>query len=286
MPPPKRPTGKGTLGGGVNPVADINPVADTSPHTLPVSPLHNADWPPTGVTPVTPSTDPTSAVFDAVMEMPVPATAGEDGSDAALTVREKQQLEVLEQSIEALRMAFAVAGRALEIIRNGRLYRSTHPTFEAYVEDRWGMQRGYANKLIRAWPLANRLSSRAPAINEAQVRELLPVADRYGQDAAITVYSVVAEADKVTAAKVKEAVAVVPDGPFDEDEVIKRIRALQQGLSVDPATKDDRLVLTLRKLEGITSQLVEGSRDHPDEARDVAQRLREIADRLERAAED
>ncbi|MFD6401246.1 hypothetical protein [Nocardia sp. NPDC060249] len=281
MPPPKRSAGKGTLGGGVN------AVADTSPHTPPVSPLHNADWPPAPVaTPVVTPADPTPAVFDAVMEMPIPATVGEDGSDTALTLREKQQLEMLEQSIEALRMAFAVAGRALEIIRNARLYRSTHPTFEAYVEDKWGMQRGYANKLIRAWPLANRLRSGAPTINEAQVRELLPVADRYGQDAAITVYSVVAEADKVTAAKVKEAVSVVPDGPFDEDEVIKRIRALQQGLSVDTAAKGDRLVLAVRKLEGITAQLVEGSRDHPDEARDVAQRLRNLAKRIESQIED
>lgn len=81
------------------------------------------------------------------------------------------------------------------MIRDARLYRDTHATFEDYVEQRWDISRSPAYRLIDAWPLAERLSPIGDKLNERQVRELLPLASRPGHDAAVTVYRTVAETE-------------------------------------------------------------------------------------------
>ena len=97
-----------------------------------------------------------------------------------------------EAAVDNLRRAFWLAGKALNVIRDARLYRDSDATFEAYVERRWDISRAQAYRLIDAWPLAEHLSPMGD-INERQTRELLPVATRHGQDAAVTVYRAVGE---------------------------------------------------------------------------------------------
>jgi hypothetical protein len=128
-------------------------------------------------------------------------------------------------------MAFWAAGKALQAIRDGRLYRETHPTFEAYVEQEWQMTRQQAYRLIAVWPLAERLSPMGDKLNERQVRELLPVVSGHGQDAAVTVYRTAVEAGtrKVTAELLHEVVAILPGDRFDPAEAAERIRAYLAG---------------------------------------------------------
>ena len=58
-------------------------------------------------------------------------------------------------------------------IRDSRLYRSTHATFEDYCRDRWKMARNYANKLILAAVTVANLGTIVPIpTNEAQIRPL------------------------------------------------------------------------------------------------------------------
>ncbi|MEU8310281.1 hypothetical protein AB0C84_42585 [Actinomadura sp. NPDC048955] len=95
-----------------------------------------------------------------------------------------------------MRLAFWAAGKALQTIRDARLYGTTHATFEEYVEQRWQMGRAHAYRLIQAWPLAEALSPIGDTtLNEAQVRALLPLAAQHGQDAAVVGYGTVAEVD-------------------------------------------------------------------------------------------
>ena len=56
-----------------------------------------------------------------------------------------------------------------------RLYRDTHPTFEDYCRERWGMSRRYANRQIEAAGVAETLTPIGAIPNEAQARELAPL---------------------------------------------------------------------------------------------------------------
>jgi hypothetical protein len=160
--------------------------------------------------------------------LPDPYTAAGDGQ---LSGREQADLATCEAALDNLRVAFWAAGKALQVIRDARLYRDTHATFEDYVEQRWDMSRSQAYRLVDAWPLAERLSPMGDKLNERQIRELLPLADRHGQDAAVTVYRTVAETEgiQVTAALLHGAVSILPAGRFDPAEAIGQIRAYLAG---------------------------------------------------------
>ncbi|WP_028475945.1 hypothetical protein [Nocardia sp. CNY236] len=272
MPPQRR---KSSIGG-------VNPLADGAEHTPPVSPLRNAEWRRSsrvGSAAATATASVESLARSTVSTMPVPA-AGK----GRLSDRERAQLTACESSIDTLRIAFWAAGRALQIVRDGRLYRDTHETFDQYVEQRWDMQRSYAHKLIRAWPLADRLHPMAPAINEGQIRELLPVAVEHGDDAAVTVYTTIADGigTRVTAARLREAVALLPEH-FDEAMVIQRLQAWMRGELPDPAHgRTPNMFTTVEsRLAALTRRVVKGSSDDPVAAREFAAKLRTIAKQIE-----
>src|SRR5271166_3117778 len=90
-----------------------------------------------------------------------------------LTRTELARRKELEHIIELGLGTFYYVGSALLEIRDSRLYRSTHATFEEYCRDRWKMVRNYANKLIRAAGAVANLGTNVPIpTNEAQVRPL------------------------------------------------------------------------------------------------------------------
>src|SRR5258708_34156409 len=78
-----------------------------------------------------------------VSGVPAPRAPLSDGID--LLDREREDLAACEAAIDTLRLAFWAAGKALQVIRDGRLYRGTHPTFEDYSQDRWEMTRQQAS---------------------------------------------------------------------------------------------------------------------------------------------
>ncbi|MBV8279018.1 MAG: hypothetical protein JO170_27670 [Verrucomicrobia bacterium] len=87
---------------------------------------------------------------------------------------ENTRLEHLEHIIENFRKSYYKAGAALAEIRNKRLYRATHASFEAYVAERWELSRPRAYDLIDASRVANNLSAVADitTANEFQLRAL------------------------------------------------------------------------------------------------------------------
>lgn len=84
---------------------------------------------------------------------------------------ERSRLTIKEREIE--RGAQAV-GESLRVIRNERLYRETHSTFDAYCHDRWGFTPRHANRQIAAVEVVATLGPTGP-IPEAQTRELAPL---------------------------------------------------------------------------------------------------------------
>lgn len=129
-----------------------------------------------------------------------------------LTAKEQGDLETCEQALHGFRKAVIVAGKALEVINRGRLYRDTHATFADYVWERWGMRRAHAYRLIEEWPVAVAVSPIGD-INEAQARALLPVYKEHGEAAAVVLFREARElgGGKVTAAALSEAREVLPE---------------------------------------------------------------------------
>jgi len=68
-------------------------------------------------------------------------------------------LDELEVVIERGQQTFIEVGRALMEIRDRRLYRETHATFEAYCGERWGWTRQRANQQIDAACVADALTT-------------------------------------------------------------------------------------------------------------------------------
>lgn len=98
----------------------------------------------------------------------------------ALTGVEATDLHDLEGAIEKGLAGFVEVGRALEGIRDRRLYREKFASFEEYLRDRWGMSRSYAYRQIDAAEIAGTVSpigdTSAPA-TESVARELAPLKD-------------------------------------------------------------------------------------------------------------
>ena len=90
-------------------------------------------------------------------------------------VIERSHLAELEAVIERGQQTFIDVGNALMEIRDQRLYRATHATFEAYCKERWGWSRISAYRHIEAaeavalLPIGNKPSS------ESVARELVPL---------------------------------------------------------------------------------------------------------------
>lgn len=100
---------------------------------------------------------------------------------ATLNPAAQVALASCEQRIERGLKTFIDVGQALAEIRDSRLYKGTHDTFEAYLEGRWGMSRAHAYRMISAAEVVSPMGDiEAPPTNERQTRELakVPEAER------------------------------------------------------------------------------------------------------------
>jgi hypothetical protein len=139
----------------------------------------------------------------------------------AMTPVETCKLERLEHVIDSGLSHFRRVGLALLEIRDARLYRADHVTFEAYLTERWGMHKSHAARTIEAAQVADRIAKLPPLgevvpANERQVRALtaLPPED---QPAA-------------WAAAVDRAGGGQPSGR-EVDEVVREVRGIPAALT-------------------------------------------------------
>lgn len=136
-------------------------------------------------------------------------------ANLSLSPVEETRLTVLETVIDQGRQTFIEVGNALLEIRDSRLYRQTHGTFEAYCTSRWDFTYQRAYQLIEAARVSTMVEI-APA-NERQARELAPLLGD-----AVRLREAWAEANEngdATAAKVRESVAKRLPGPREAQRI-------------------------------------------------------------------
>lgn len=93
-----------------------------------------------------------------------------------LSVSEITTLGRLEKTIDKGMTSFLEVGNALMEIRDKRLYRDRHGTFEAYCQERWGLGRRQANNLIAAAEVVGGLGSALPKEERpSSVRQAIPL---------------------------------------------------------------------------------------------------------------
>jgi DNA adenine methylase len=118
--------------------------------------------------------------------------------------------------------SFQETGAALRAIRDGRLYRQSHATFEGYCRERWGLSRIHAHRLVEATAVVGMLpTGNIPAVNERQARELARLRTKDGElDESLicAVWTKAAEEAKatgkaMTAKRLREQVEAVQQSP-------------------------------------------------------------------------
>lgn len=116
-----------------------------------------------------------------------------------------ERLAELEAAVERGLWTFVEVGEALQEIRDSRLYKERHGTFEIYCDQRWGFTGNYANKQIAAAEVVAALGTSVPRpANEAQARALAPL--RKSPKAMAAALEEAGADGVLTAEKVKRAV--------------------------------------------------------------------------------
>lgn len=207
-----------------------------------------------------------------------------EATPAMLATEEKYALHRCEAIIRNGLQTYIEVGNALLEIRDQRLYRTTHQTFDAYCDERWKMSRARAYQLIGASEVAADLSTIVD-IGETPESHLRPLAKLPPEQRA----QAFQRADQLagdqprTAAHVRAAAAEIthPDLPIDFSIVQRRLAA--HGVTLTSHTQGQHLAFTTRKdgMTGITTfdwssvtdRLARMEGDAPDPAH--AERLEE-----------
>lgn len=108
------------------------------------------------------------------LQIPTQITSSAIVKSQKLTEEEASERHLLELKIER---AFYEAGHALRKLRDRRLYRNTHKTFEDYCQDRFNFTRRHVNYLIAGSQVVDNLrlgtnGSQILPTSERQVRDL------------------------------------------------------------------------------------------------------------------
>lgn len=171
-----------------------------------------------------------------------------DVVSSGMTPGERRHLTSLEKRIERGLAVFREVGEALMEIRDSRLYRETHATFEAYCRERWQIERARAYQLIGAVEVVRALGDEGDKlVNEAQARELVTLVHENPELVPKVWEQVTAGDAPVSAPRIRE---VIRQHMLTEPEpevtlttrlvdALSRVEALyRQWLATDPSRPD------------------------------------------------
>lgn len=134
-----------------------------------------------------------------------------------LTINEKAEFKKLCGLVDEGLTSFLTVGTALNQIKERRLYRQTHETFEQFVKDRWNISNSRAYQLIDAARVSREVSTIVEETGidielktEAQLRELNPI----GTEALPSVLEKIVE--KCKSENLKPSANVIKDVVYKE----------------------------------------------------------------------
>lgn len=172
-----------------------------------------------------------SPASSAVADFPgAPAGSSGAGFLSPLNSAEVNALSYNEQRVSEGLERFRDVGLALASIRDNRLYRSTHATFEDYCRERWGWsaRRGY-QLIDAAEALAGLPEECEPLVHtERAARELAKVEPEHRAE----VLAKAAQAGPVTAKAIKRAAQVAEPEPVEVVREDSETRAYRVSLKL------------------------------------------------------
>jgi len=128
-----------------------------------------------------------------------------------LNVVERRELQSLEEIIQRSLNTLIESGAALLSIRDKKLWRESHKSFEAYVRDKWDIEKNYANKIIASSETVKKLGTIVPKTpraaeitREGQLRELSGVPSE-SLAAVVNQAAKIAGDDTITAKDLRQA---------------------------------------------------------------------------------
>jgi hypothetical protein len=205
---------------------------------------------------------------------------------APATDRHADRLRELEGTIEHGLSTFVDVGRALATIRDERLFLATHPSFRAYLQDRWNLGSPSAYVRIDCALVADAITASGAELpvgtSADSMRALAPLLRREGPAAVGRAWRIVEEhrgdqqrppsRGEVRAA-LQSAGLVAPAAPKPKHNALEPIA--------------DRLHTAIRRVAGISARLdgrplAPGTRQR---AAELAELARQLAERLDALAD-
>lgn len=181
-------------------------------------------------------------------KIPDPVAPSGEGE---LTSDEKERLDLCVGGVELLSTAFWVAGKSLDTMATGRLFRRIphkldperyYETIEEWAWLEHGIKQSRCSKLRAAWSLGEVLAARGYKAPEGQVRELVPLKNKYGLNAGVALYDVAVTQfgrDKVTAERLRDLIKLLPDDlALKDDEDADQIARMLQGVVENAEPKE------------------------------------------------
>ena len=141
---------------------------------------------------------------------------------------------------------FVVVGRALALIRDKKLYRETHDSFDTFVMDEWEMSKSHTNRQIVASQLVRKLSkSDVKPVTESQVRPLTRLKPALAEACWNRAVGIAGVGGQVTADIVKQA--VVEMSPKREAKTTRNKKKSRKVKPVTIKTEFGVVVVTPKK---------------------------------------